>query len=212
MENYRDFIMHAGVKGMSWGVRNEDTLRKYGLLTKGPKELKKTTLKDAAYAAKGSSGGETGDDEWDDLPEDPNEEHYIIRDGVKIYKAEDGTAYAEGPNGEIIDADNPRQILTLYKEMANPGKRKERFSQLSEDPNSRDYVKIKGYNVRKAEDGTAYIIDKHGNFHNGDTPGEAIKSIKKTELIDKVREQVANSEARKYVARVKAKAKAKKLS
>ena len=207
MESYKDFIIHSGVKGMSWGVRNEDTLRKYGLLSNTNTRAVKSEKVSKDKLESGrilSGGGDTGDDEWDNLPEDPNEPRFIVRNGIKIYKAEDGTAYAYGPNGERIDADNPARIFNLYKNLADPGKQKERFSQLSEDPNSRDYVKIQGYDVRKAEDGTAYITDTHGKNHFGDTPGEAIKSVRKTELIDKVKDKVSQSEDRKYQARLRA--------
>lgn len=63
METYRDLIIHAGVKGMRWGVWNEETTRRYkGFLSKNGPEPTKKTVEDA-YSGKGSSGGGSDEDE-----------------------------------------------------------------------------------------------------------------------------------------------------
>lgn len=71
------------------------------------------------------------------------------------------------------------------------GNKKERFSQLSNDPDSTDYVEIKGYKIQKAEDGTAYIRGKNGKVFNGDTATKAINAASRYEKREQLRQKAA---------------------
>lgn len=61
MENYRQELSHAGTKGMKWGVRNQDTLRKYGLL-----KTAAGNKGEAATSSQGSAGMGGGSSSEDD--------------------------------------------------------------------------------------------------------------------------------------------------
>lgn len=87
METYRDFIIHAGVKGMKWGVWNEETAKRYkGLGIKA----QASTPTEAPKSFAGSSGGGSDEDE-DDLED-------ILNEILKT--AQD----SQGDFGEFIDS------------------------------------------------------------------------------------------------------------
>lgn len=55
METYKDFIMHVGVKGMKWGVWNEETRGKY--LGFGAKRAHKSAVRKAEKIVKSENKG-----------------------------------------------------------------------------------------------------------------------------------------------------------
>jgi len=116
METYRDFIAHHGVSGMKWGVRNQETLRKYGLLG----SLKNNAGAVADRAGVGGSGGFKDPDapeNWEDLEDGSN---YMAVDskGRRIFKDENGKPYAvDARTGRRIPIDdlNPNDIVRFEK-------------------------------------------------------------------------------------------------
>lgn len=185
MEYYDDFLTHYGTPGMKWGIRNQATLAKYGLLSKGV----------------GASGGRKDDEDgeekksFDELSDDPNSKDYVMVGGNKVYKAEDGTAYVIDKNGKYHYGDTPGEALRQIDgkwDSYEYGSKKKRFSQLSEDPNSNDYAEISGYKVQKAEDGTAYIRGIQGKMFTGDTAGQAIKAAKQYEKREQLRRKASD--------------------